>query len=306
MIDLVAFGLILDDLAFPDGRTVPGVLGGGGPQAAFGMRLWAEGVGLVSGVGRDLPDEALAWFAASDIDTAGLRFGPGPTPRARQEIDANGGRRHTWLTPPEEAGPQLQRSLDRLPETYRQARGFHHGLHPKEADLDFALELRRMGAVVSLETFRPAAQPLAPEALHALVSAPHVFSATLQEAQSLVGPGRPRSVARRLIEHGAWIVALRLGAEGSLVIEGQTGRGALIPAVPVPAVNPVGAGNAYCGGFLAGWIETRDVVAAGLCGTVAASFVIEQIGLPVVDDGLRTEAQRRRDALRAQVQPVAV
>ena len=47
MVDLVAFGVILDDLVFPDGRTSLGVLGGGGPQTAFGMRLpalagWVE------------------------------------------------------------------------------------------------------------------------------------------------------------------------------------------------------------------------------------------------------------------------
>ena len=66
MIDLVAFGIILDDLVFPDGHTVTGTLGGGGPQTAFGMRLPATGwmgrvIGrrrLVAGVGRDLPGSA--------------------------------------------------------------------------------------------------------------------------------------------------------------------------------------------------------------------------------------------------------
>jgi hypothetical protein len=66
-IDFVAFSLILDDLVFPDGRTAMGVLGGGGPQAAFGMKLWTEKVGLVSGIGRDLPAKALAWLEASGI-----------------------------------------------------------------------------------------------------------------------------------------------------------------------------------------------------------------------------------------------
>ena len=70
MVDLVAFGIILDDLVFPDGHTVTGTLGGGGPQTAFGMRLpalagWTEesgDVGLVAGIGRDLPDSARVWL----------------------------------------------------------------------------------------------------------------------------------------------------------------------------------------------------------------------------------------------------
>ena len=60
---LIAFGVILDDLVFPDGHTLMGVLGGGGPQTAFGMRLpalagWTDQVrvGLVAGVGHDLPN----------------------------------------------------------------------------------------------------------------------------------------------------------------------------------------------------------------------------------------------------------
>ena len=33
----VAFGIIIDDIVFPDGATHMGVLGGGGPQTAWGM-----------------------------------------------------------------------------------------------------------------------------------------------------------------------------------------------------------------------------------------------------------------------------
>jgi sugar/nucleoside kinase (ribokinase family) len=300
--DFVAFGLIIDDIVFPDGRTVLGALGGGGPQAAFGMRLWAERVGLAGGVGDDLPASVRDWCSACGIDSAGLRFGSVATPRAWQITEADGRRTHVWRTPPETTWPQLRRALDLLPASYRQARGFHFGLHADQPDLDFALALRRQGALVSIETFKPADRPPEPEALHALVGAPHIFSATLEEAQSLVGPGQPRSVARRLIEHGAWIVALRLGEAGSLVVNGQTGRQALVPAVPVAAANPVGAGNAYCGGFLAGWAESRDVATAGVYGAVAASFVVEQVGLPVVSEALRREARRRADGLRDQVE----
>jgi cytidine kinase len=36
---LITFSIIIDDIVFPDGSTRMGVLGGGGPQTAFGMRL---------------------------------------------------------------------------------------------------------------------------------------------------------------------------------------------------------------------------------------------------------------------------
>ena len=49
-------------------------------------------------------------------------------------------------------------------------------------------------------------------------------------------------------------------------------------------VDPTGGGNAFCGGFCAGWMQSQgDIVTAALYGNVAASFVIEQFGLPQLD-----------------------
>lgn len=302
--DFVSFGIIIDDIVFPDGRTVMGVLGGGGPQAAFGMRLWSDSVGLVAGVGTDLPESARTWIKESGVDDAGIRATDLPTPRAWQVTEADGRRTQVWRASGEAIGAQLSRSVNRLPDHYRRARGFHFGVHPDEPDLEFAADLRRMGGVVSMEAFKPADRRPAPESLHALVAAPHIFSANMIEAQSLVGPGEARGLIRRIVEAGAWIAALRLGTEGSLVIEGTTGKGARIPAVPVEVVDTVGAGNAYCGGFLVGWAQSHSVVTAGLYGAVAASFLVQQVGVPVVTDEIRAEARRRVDALRASAEPI--
>jgi sugar/nucleoside kinase (ribokinase family) len=300
-IDFVTFGLILDEIAFPDGRVARDVLGGGGPQTAFGLRLWAEGVGLVGRVGPDLPAAAWEWLAASGIDTAGLRTTAYPTLRARQQLDAQGGRTHTWQAPGEVVANQLARSLDDIPPAYRAARGFHAGLHPDEPDLAFLASLRRLGGVVSVETFRPAARRPAPEALRALLSAADIFSPALRGAWSLVGPGEPREALGRLLEAGASVVALRLGEQGSLVADARSAVVAHVPAVPVVVADPVGAGNAYCGGFLAGWVETGDVVEAGRRGAVAASFVVEQVGVPAVTAAVRAEAARRLNEVRGYV-----
>jgi sugar/nucleoside kinase (ribokinase family) len=49
-------------------------------------------------------------------------------------------------------------------------------------------------------------------------------------------------------------------------------------------VDPTGGGNAFCGGFCAGWIQSGgDVVTAAVYGNIAASFVIEQYGLPTLE-----------------------
>jgi sugar/nucleoside kinase (ribokinase family) len=299
--DFVAFGLIIDDIVFPDGQTAMGILGGGGPQTAFGMKLWADQVGLVAGVGSDLPTEALAWLKAGGIDTAGLCYSdPWPTLRAWQLLEADGLRTQVWRVAGPAIGPQLARSLEQLPPNYRRARGYHLGVHPEEPDLDFIQSLRDIGAVVSIEPYRSAAQPLSQTELRALVSAGQIFSPNEAEAESLVGPGQPLELIRRLVEAGAEIVTLRQGENGATVHRADTGETWRIPAVQTFAQDPTGAGNAFCGAFLAGWVQTGDLHLAGSYGAVAAGFLVEQIGLPAVDD----DAKMRRSEEARRLLPV--
>ena len=49
-------------------------------------------------------------------------------------------------------------------------------------------------------------------------------------------------------------------------------------------VDPTGAGNTFLGGFVAGLQTTGDVHDAVCYGHVAASFALEQIGLPTLEE----------------------
>jgi len=301
-IDFVTFSLIIDDIVFSDGQTAMGVLGGGGPQTAFGMKLWSERVGLVSGVGIDLPAAAEGWLAAMGIDTAGLRRSEDwPTPRAWQILEADGRRTQVWRVPGPAVGQQLGRSPHKIPPNYLAARGFHLGVHPEEPDLDFITALRSRGAIVSIEPFRAAERSLTDTELRALLAAGQIFSPNQAEAESLVGPGQPADLIRRLAAAGAGIVALRQGPGGATVHHTDTGETWQIPAVETAVVDPTGAGNAFCGGFLAGWVHRGDLRLAGLYGAVAASFLVEQVGLPEPDPDLRQQARERFSVLEAQI-----
>jgi sugar/nucleoside kinase (ribokinase family) len=303
-IDLVAFGIVIDDIVFPDGRTAMGKLGGGGPQAAFGMRLWSDSVGLVASVGEDLPASAREWLTRSGIDLAGVQENSLPTTRAWQVLEADGRRTQVWRVTGDVIGRQLRRSLERIPQEYRSARGFHFGLHPDEPDLDFARALAGLGGAVSIEPFKPADRLLTPEARMHLARAGRIFSPNQVEAASMLGEDEPVRAVQSFAQAGAQVVPLRMGAQGSLVLDASTGRVASIPAFPGEIVDPTGAGNAYCGGFLAGWVASGDAVTAGLCGAVAASFLMETEGIPLVNPHMRAEALRRVEQLRPLVKSI--
>ena len=297
MIDYFTFSLIIDDLVLPDGRTYMGLLGGGGPQTAFGMKLWTGGsVGICAGVGSDFPPAAQRWLEGMEIDTAGVRLQPQhPTLRAWQILEEDGSRTQIWRTRGSVIPAHLAFSPGLVPSSYWGARGFHFGIHPEHPNLAIMQALRGRGTVVSVEPFRAAAQRLSDDELQTLLGSCDIFSPNVEEAVSLVGEGTPEQLIERLVAAGTPLVTLRMGAAGSLVYAAGTLQH--IPAVPVTVVDQVGAGNAYCGGFLVGWLETGDLRLAGRYASVAASFLVEQFGLPKPRPGIRSEAAERLAAL---------
>ena len=121
------------------------------------------------------------------------------------------------------------------------------------------------------------------------------------EAAQVYGLEDPAALVRAMLDDGARVVALRLGAEGSLI--GAVDRPGLIrlPAVPAPQiVDQTGAGNTYCGGFLAGWLATGDALAAACYGGAAASFALEVTGVLDPSTASPAERDRRRQWLAAQ------
>ena len=299
MIDYFTFSLIIDDLVLPDGRTYMGLLGGGGPQTAFGMKLWTAGsVGICAGVGSDFPPAAQKWLDAMAIDTAGVRLQPQyPTLRAWQILEEDGTRTQIWRTRGSVIPAHLAFAPDLIPPAYWGARGFHFGIHLEHPNLAIMQALRARGTTVSVEPFRAAERRLSDEELRTLLGSCDIFSPNVEEANSLVGEGDPEQLAARLAAAGAPIVALRMGAAGSLIYAATTGTAEYIPAVPTAVVDQVGAGNAYCGGFLVGWLETGDLHLAGRYASVAASFLVEQYGLPGPRPDMRAEAAARLAAL---------
>ncbi len=73
------------------------------------------------------------------------------------------------------------------------------------------------------------------------------------------------------------IIITTLGDKGAHIQEG--GRTIEIkPVKPKKVVDPSGAGDAWRGGFLAGWQRDLDLTTCGQMGAVAATYAVEQYG----------------------------
>lgn len=96
------------------------------------------------------------------------------------------------------------------------------------------------------------------------------------EAALLTGEQDPVTMVLRLREHYG-VVALKLGADGVVVADADHAPTA-VAAVTSTAVDTTGAGDAFCGAFISGWLRTADVVEAAALGVQACARAVADLG----------------------------
>jgi sugar/nucleoside kinase (ribokinase family) len=292
--DFVSYsGLIVDDIVLPDGRTYFNTLGGGATHALVGMRVWSGSLGYFAAVGDDFSPEHRAMLEAMGVDLRGLIVRRGePTARAWQLFEPDERRIEVFRTS-EEQFYRLEVRVAELPPAYRLARGYYvcHGRLPDMVDVITQLRADNPDACVAWEP--PPLQHDGSEAeFRTILSRVDLFSPDRSEAGRITGRETIEGMIATLLDWGAPVVALRMGARGSLVAT-SAGDAYAIPAAPATVVDTTGAGNAYIGGFLVGLADGDAPAEAGAKAAVSASFAIEQFGVPRFDEQTAKIAQER-------------
>ncbi len=96
----------------------------------------------------------------------------------------------------------------------------------------------------------------------------------------------PIELARTALELGPSVAVVKLGAAGAVAVGRDAPAEPVVrPALPLPVVvDPVGAGDAFCAGFIAARLDGADLATAlemgNACGAAAASAIGDQTGLP--------------------------
>jgi len=289
--------VIIDDIVFPDGQTRMGILGGGSTHAAAGMLVWGRRPGLFSYIGSDLP-EPVRQRLERDFDSQGFIPVDRPQIRAWQLFEWDGKRTEIFRMDDPDfflVGPPA----DALPSAYLPAKGVHL---PDDATRIPLWRAAFPNATIMWEPPPPYMIPSNRQHFRQTAPTADIVSPNLLEARTLYGVDDPVTLMRLMLDDGARIAALRMGEEGSLVGKQGCDEVLALPAVPVPqVVDHTGAGNAYCGGFVVGWVETGDLRTAACYAGVSASFTVEVIGVPEMPPNLEEARQQRYQWLRAQV-----
>lgn len=108
-----------------------------------------------------------------------------------------------------------------------------------------------------------------------------------------------QDAAGALIERGVREVVVKRGALGAAIVRRDT-PAVHAPARPVDAIDPVGAGDGFDAGYLAGRLEGLDDQAvlrlSNACGALAAGSIGDTTGLPTASElaHLETSSQEAR------------
>lgn len=313
----------------PQGKCLLDVLGGDLAYAAGGLAIWESGIGLIGRIGEDYPQEWLEAISQRGIDTRGIHILPEAIDlrhfTAYQDTEtaitdnpvahfARLGMPYpkTLLgyTPPT---PQIDsRTRPNLltirqndfPADYLDATAAHI------CPLDFVSHtllpsVLRRGHIHTL-TLDPGASYMNPifwDDIPVLLNGLNGFLVNEQKITSLF-QGRSTDLwemAETLAGYGCEMVVIKRGSSGQYLYDSGSRSRWIIPAYPVQVTDPGGAGDAFCGGFLAGYRSTYDPLQAALAGNISAAMVIEGTHPFYGMDALPGLAKARYEALRDMV-----
>lgn len=309
----------LDDVVTPDGQISPRQLGGNAVYSAAGMRLWNVDVCLVSVVGADYPAEWLEQLAAAGIDVSTVSHIQDPhllrsrsfyfpdgrrTDRideARAILSAGAGDIIDLESEYADTGSPLHRriwpsfcpDMTKWPDQVEGAAYAHLAPGPLSSNRANALFLKKHSRGRVQVSFdwpwwdwdreAHADSALLEDIDYLLPSIEelsiHADAAAGAESRNSKGDEHVFDAARSLLTNGLKGVGVKMGASGMRLLLQSRSQWVHIPTFSTAAVDPTGAGDAFCGGFLVGLAQTGDPVNAALYGAVSASFIIEDFGV---------------------------
>jgi ribokinase len=320
-------GLILDNVVTADGAVIRGQIGGNALYSAAGAALWLEPVGVIGRVPAGYPLERIAAAQDGRIDLSAVSreaaevmaeewFFYDRDGERRDQLHATAAEADAAGMVPEHVAPEQARafadSLARrpveglsfgdfraahpvtpaqLPDTLPQARALHLAPNAPAAQLALAEAARAAGLLVSCDPGH-FATGMDDAYLDRLLPLLDAFLPSAREA-ALLRPGwSPEAAALDLARRTRRLAGVKLGAAGAVLADAD-GKLFRVAASPATAVDPTGAGDAWCGGLLAGLARGDTPEIAARRATVTAAICVELRGPLALMRQSRAEAERR-------------
>lgn len=300
--------------------------GGSLLYAAGGLGVWESGIGLVGRVGDDYPRAWLNEVKQRGFDTSGICIQPQALD-VREFIAYNESfeasrinpvahfARRQMTIPKSLLGYQAEKTPDEalrltvrdIPDDYLTARAAY--LCPMDLVTQTQLIAGLKRGTVHTFILDPAPVTMTPASrreLPALLNGVTAFLPSEEEMRSLFQAETHDlwEMAEAVSMYGCEYVVIKRGAQGQLLYEAGAKRRWEIPAYPCRLEDVTGAGDAFGGGFMAGFCKEYDPLEGVLRGNVSASLKLEGLGAFHPLEVLPGLAEARASALRDMVRKV--
>ncbi|ULT57021.1 sugar kinase [Neobacillus drentensis] len=278
-------------------------LAGAESNVAIGLTRLGKNVRWISKVGNDpFGDFILSTLAGEGVDVShALRDEGSPTAVYFKETKAFGDPT-VYYYRKNSAASKLEPS-DVGPEWLEGARHLHvTGITPAlsenaAAAIRKTMELaREMGLTISLDPNlrrKLWSEEQARRVLLSLIPLCDVFLPGVEEADFLIGKQSIEDYGKQFLEMGPKVVAVKLGAEGSIgFIEGNSMKAA--PHAVQQVIDTVGAGDAFAAGFVSVFLDNQTSMTpaslekalnrANIMGALATQFKGDWEGIPALEE----------------------
>jgi 2-dehydro-3-deoxygluconokinase len=266
------------------------------PPAPNGQRLYLEGHGgdtsnatiaaarngaktaYITALGRDfVGDRFIELWQREGVDTAGIRrLAAHPT---AVYFILHGPKGHEFADYRRDSAASMLTAADLPREILASTRmffasGVSQGISASATDAVFvAIDIvRGAGGAVAYDTnYRPRLWPAARAAavMQAAIAQAEIVFPGMEDSHAMLGLTDPDRILDHYLRLGPRIVVLKMGDRGAYLATHE--ERIRIPAQRVTAVDASGAGDTFCGSFLARWLAGDDPRrAARYAGTAAA------------------------------------
>ncbi|OBT44093.1 hypothetical protein VE00_04503 [Pseudogymnoascus sp. WSF 3629] len=301
--------IVLDEIHFPAQDPIKDVIGGSGAYCHLGARLFCQPprcgqLGWLIHTGDDFPSsvrEELQSWDTRLLETC-IRGQLSTRGELIYQDTTFGPKKFRYTTKPLKVEPKYLVDTPLLSSP-----SFHFLSTPNDQKdqvrdlLSFrdSLGLRERPAII----WEPAPPSCLPENLSAfleaikfvdILSPNHIelaafFSIDLSNDEpfdrSIIEELAQKCLASGIGPEKQGTVVVRAGHEGCCVYSRKQKEFVWLPPFykdSPKVIDPTGAGNAFLGGFAIGLRETADDVLASCYGSIASTFALEQIGLPIL------------------------
>jgi sugar/nucleoside kinase (ribokinase family) len=325
---IVAGKLAYDYIIAEDGVLTENLLGGNGIFAALGVSAYLAPVRLISRRGVDFPLKWLALLEERGIDISFIQLLPRPHDfKGVMKYQRGGSRKKVTAIDEKIDDAELQKYVNyRLNwgetlEDFYQFTYFPDPYSERAEDIlaapgvlicsakavqqgEWIQRIRKINPQLKLVMDSPieGEHGRVPEHFFSILEGVDCFLPSEVEMETLF-PDLPLETAMKTIARkGPQGVVVKQGAKGALLYERITDTFWKIPSFPVEAVDPTGAGDSFCGGFLAGWSGTKDLKEGVVWGNAVASATVSTSGGEELAQRLNTvNLEERKIAIRRSI-----